>query len=144
VAKFHISQLVQWTRRLFRGTQQALLDTAEAVKEDMKQEGAPVSYPIQWDSETQKRAYFATGGFGAGIPYQRTGGYEMGGSVEAKPYGAQFFNPHPAGAVGGTVKGWQSSIHRGRWVYLLDVIERAITQLPKRIREKVNYEEGSL
>ena len=32
-----------------------------------------VSRPIQWTSEKQRRAYFATDGFGAGIPYRRTG-----------------------------------------------------------------------
>jgi hypothetical protein len=32
-----------------------------------------VKYPIQWTSEKQRRAYFATNGFGAGIPYRRTG-----------------------------------------------------------------------
>ena len=32
------------------------------------------SPPIQWTSERQRRAYFATDGFGAGIPYKRTGG----------------------------------------------------------------------
>ena len=30
------------------------------------------SNPYQWQSEKQRRAYFATDGFGGGIPYQRT------------------------------------------------------------------------
>jgi len=29
---------------------------------------------VDWTSERQRRAYFATDGFGAGIPYKRTGG----------------------------------------------------------------------
>ena len=29
--------------------------------------------PYQWQSEKQRRAYFATNGFGGGIPYRRTG-----------------------------------------------------------------------
>ena len=32
------------------------------------------SPPIEWTSERQHRAYHATDGFGAGIPYKRTGG----------------------------------------------------------------------
>lgn len=32
----------------------------------------PPKYPLRWKSERQRRAYFATDGFGAGIPYQRT------------------------------------------------------------------------
>jgi hypothetical protein len=31
-----------------------------------------VRYPIQWASDKQRRAYFATNGFGGGIPYRRT------------------------------------------------------------------------
>jgi hypothetical protein len=30
-------------------------------------------YPIRWASQRQRRAYFATDGFGHGIPYRRTG-----------------------------------------------------------------------
>lgn len=29
-------------------------------------------YPLRWASERQRRAFFATDGFGGGIPYQRT------------------------------------------------------------------------
>lgn len=34
--------------------------------------GVP-TYPLRWQSERQRRAFFATGGFDSGIPYQRTG-----------------------------------------------------------------------
>lgn len=37
-------------------------------------EPGPVHYPIRWKSRKQQRAYFATDGFGQGIPYRRTGG----------------------------------------------------------------------
>lgn len=33
---------------------------------------SPVHYPIEWKSARQRRAFFATNGFGGGIPYQRT------------------------------------------------------------------------
>jgi len=33
----------------------------------------PVKYPIRWTSERQRRAFFATRGFGRGIPTKRTG-----------------------------------------------------------------------
>lgn len=33
----------------------------------------PQDYPIEWTSEKQRKAYFASDGFGKGIPYQRTG-----------------------------------------------------------------------
>lgn len=34
----------------------------------------PDDYPLPWTSDDQRQAYFATNGFEAGIPYQRTGG----------------------------------------------------------------------
>ena len=34
--------------------------------------------PYQWQSEKQRRAFFATDGFGGGIPYQRTGELSAG------------------------------------------------------------------
>lgn len=33
----------------------------------------PAKKPIQWTSEKQRKAFFATDGFGHGIPYRRTG-----------------------------------------------------------------------
>jgi len=33
----------------------------------------PSDYPINWTSDDQRKAYFATNGFRAGIPYRRTG-----------------------------------------------------------------------
>lgn len=33
----------------------------------------PVSRPIEWQSERQRKAFFATDGFGKGIPTRRTG-----------------------------------------------------------------------
>ncbi|MFA7386081.1 MAG: hypothetical protein WCZ87_00315 [Thiohalobacteraceae bacterium] len=32
----------------------------------------PGDYPLEWTSEKQRKAYWATNGFGAGIPYRRT------------------------------------------------------------------------
>lgn len=39
----------------------------------LRQEPGRVVYPIEWKSIKQRRAYFASRGFGQGIPYQRTG-----------------------------------------------------------------------
>lgn len=48
----------------------------------------PVKYPVQWTSERQRRAFFATDGFGRGIPTQRTGKLQAGWQVsyDAKHY----------------------------------------------------------
>ena len=55
----------------------ALLATGTTVKRAVEQsaivqEPGPPKYPIRWKSEKQRRAFFATDGFGGGIPYKRT------------------------------------------------------------------------
>lgn len=45
------------------------------VDKTLRREPGPVSYPYLWESLRQMRAYFATDGFGHGIPYRRTHGY---------------------------------------------------------------------
>lgn len=42
------------------------------LKQLRTEPGSP-KYPIQWSSDRQRKAYFASNGFGGGIPYQRTG-----------------------------------------------------------------------
>lgn len=41
-----------------------------------------VKYPIQWKTDKQRRAFFATDGFGRGIPTMRTGKVSKGWKVE--------------------------------------------------------------
>ena len=48
--------------------------TAQPVRDEIARYPGAVSRPIQWTSERQRKAYFATNGFGAGIPYRRSGG----------------------------------------------------------------------
>lgn len=60
------------------------------------------SNPYKWQTEKQRRAYFATNGFGAGIPYNRTG--DLGNSWSANRTGdvVTFTNSAPyAGYVMG-------------------------------------------
>jgi hypothetical protein len=42
-----------------------------------------VKYPIQWTSDRQRRAFFASNGFGAGIPYRRTNALARGWNIQA-------------------------------------------------------------
>jgi len=53
------------------------------VDATLRREPGPVVYPIEWASERQRRAFFATNGFGHGIPYRRTHRYAEGWRVEA-------------------------------------------------------------
>lgn len=42
----------------------------------------PPRYPIRWTSKRQRRAFFATNGFGRGIPTRRTGAIAAGWKAE--------------------------------------------------------------
>jgi hypothetical protein len=44
----------------------------------------PAKKPIQWTSEKQRRAFFATDGFGHGIPYKRTGRLPLAWGVSTR------------------------------------------------------------
>jgi len=106
------------------------------VRHRLKEKGKKPTYPIQWDSEKQRKKFFATDGFGKGIPTKRTNeyvkawtvrkvgevGYEI---VNEKPY-AQYVGGGPAGKK-------QSKIHRGRWKVFRDVFDNVIKGLPKRV-----------
>jgi hypothetical protein len=53
------------------------------ILDDLTQDPGPVHYPIRWKSERQRRAFFATNGFGKGIPYERTGALQAGYRITA-------------------------------------------------------------
>ncbi|MGB1285061.1 MAG: hypothetical protein ACPG7F_00895 [Aggregatilineales bacterium] len=58
-----------------------------------------VRYPIQWASERQRKAFFATDGFGKGIPTRRTGGVQKQWRYElnktAQGYRFSIYNSKP-------------------------------------------------
>lgn len=146
-----VNGLRQFARQSLRSSKEALGDTVAQIAEEMREPGKPSTSPVQWDSEKQRKAYFATDGFGHGIPYVRKGDYERGWTKAELPNGWQVSNKHPAGAVGGTLSGvtsleaqgktalstWQSNIHRGRWKSFLVVAAQKISELPKRVIEKL-------
>ena len=124
---------------LFTDVRDVLFETASRVK-DRLVEGKPVRYPIDWDSPRQKRAFFATNGFGQGIPYRRTNQMVLGMRLERVALGTNLRLPHPAGAVfglPGSPSTWQSRIHRTRWVYLLEVLFDELSKLPEHITNKI-------
>ena len=132
-----IEELPAFVEGLFEKSKEVLLETVVRIKSRVAVEGAPVRYPVQWDSEKQRRAYFASNGFGKGIPYQRTGRTRLSWQEERTPFGANLRGEHPAGAVFGTPSGWQSRIHRTRWVYLLDVLFDELSRIPDEISRRL-------
>jgi hypothetical protein len=131
-----ISELPEFLNGLLTDMRDVLFETATNVKTRMSEPGTPIQYPVQWDSEKQRRAFFATNGFGKGIPYTRDGGYERSWTVDRQPLGATLHAPHPAGAIGGMASGWQSSIHRNRWNNLIKVLFDELGKIPDAISNK--------
>lgn len=58
--------------------------------DDLRRQPGAVKYPILWTSERQRKAYFATNGFGNGIPYKRTGRMSRGWYAWARRSGNRF------------------------------------------------------
>lgn len=121
---------------LYTDVREVLFETASRVKDRLSVDGSPIRYPVQWDTERQKRAFFASKGFGNGIPYRRTGRTALAWRLERVALGTNLRNPHPAGAVFGMPHGWQSRIHRGRWEYLLKVLFEELDRIPDRIKNR--------
>jgi hypothetical protein len=137
------TKLKVYVDALFKAALEGMHQTAENVKIRMMEEGKPIQYPVQWDSERQRRAFFATNGFGKGIPYQRTHQYRLSWKTERQPIAGQYrvvlSGKHPAGAVGGMVKGsqWQSRIHRNRWNYLPQILFEELAKLPNEVSNRI-------
>lgn len=94
-------------------------------------EPGPPRYPIAWASERQRRAFFATNGFGRGIPTRRTGFilhsweimiHQHGGelvivAINSAPYAEFVYGPR------------QQPFHAGRWPVADDVVIDAAIEL---------------
>ena len=101
----------------------AARDSVEILREPLAQYPVRPTYPIHWDSDLQRRALFASQGFGAGIPTERTGG--IPGSWTARQWLAKSIAGSTVyGSVSSNVPGIpyvqdrnrQSMIHAGRWL----------------------------
>ncbi len=116
------------------------------AQEALQKPGEPIRYPAKWDSLRQRKAYFASNGFGAGIPYRRTGRHQSGWLIRHNPSparktsGYSLVNQSPiAKYISGDAYGnRQSRIHQGRWVRVRDVLEKAMRGLPKDIAEHID------
>lgn len=133
-----ISALPEFLKGFLVDVRQVMIETAYRVKTRMAEPGAPSSSPKEWDTDRQRKAFFASDGFGGGVPYERTGAYQASWTVERQPLGAVLYAPHPAGAIGGMPSGnlWQSSIHRGRWNYLPRILFEEIGKIPTEIANR--------
>jgi hypothetical protein len=117
-----------------------IYNTMLKMRTRLRKPGKAIRYPVKWDSDKQRRAFFATNGFGRGIPANRTGRYPAGWNVErAGDVGYKMINNVPyAKHVGGSAFGTdQSRIHGGRWPLLRDVFDQEAKKLPKEIEDDI-------
>ena len=113
----------------------------ERVKKKMQKEGSPVVYPIQWDSEKQRRFVMAKLRLEDNLPYKRQGAYVNGWSIEESPNGNGHVlkNTAPGSLyISGGAKGdRQSNIHKGRWPLLRDAVDAVLEKTPQYIYENL-------
>jgi len=87
----------QYPDEVQEGAYDVLVDAGNAlIDRQLVQNPAPFTGRRDWQSERQRRAYFATGGFGRGIPSTRTGeindAWELGFDVQRSSITVTLFN----------------------------------------------------
>jgi hypothetical protein len=108
---------------------------------------------VDWDSPVQQKAYYASGGFGHGIPYEPTGGAEAAWQHQAISNGHMVSNVgHKAVFLYGTASGigkgtqvtstGQSHIHAGRRRVFRVVVDAVVSRLPESIVQALKLEIG--
>jgi len=133
-------RLERLRRKIPLVSQQRIYNVAVAIRHAMKQVGSAVSYPIKWDSIRQRKAFFASNGFGGGIPTKRSGRYVKEWQIIKTELGYDVGNPlSHSKFIGGTARstGRQSRIHKGRWPLFKIAIEKAVKKLPKAVKNSI-------
>ena len=126
----------------------ALESAAKRVQRRMQEPGKPSTSPVHWDSIRQMQAFFASNGFGGGIPYRRRGIYEKGWQIRRSPNGTDLSNrTRGARFIGGLPSGGdlspgkkQSSIHKGRYRLLRPTVDEEIKKLHQDVIDRLRIE----
>ena len=129
-------------RAIPRIGQQRIWGTLLRARHRLKEPAPRPSYPIRWDSVRQRKAFFATDGFGGGIPHRRTGRYQKGWTISKTGNGYSLENTMPgAEYVGGDFMGaMQSRIHQSRWPIANEVLADELDGLPQEIENNIASE----
>ena len=114
--------------------------TAQRIRSRMGKPGKKITYPVRWDSKKQRRAFFASEGFGRGIPTERSGAYEEAWEIIKLDNGYAVSNPleYAKYVGGGPFGGSQSNIHQDRWERFRDVVEEETDKLPDEITAEID------
>jgi hypothetical protein len=99
------------------------------------------TYPLDWDSEKQRRYVMALLTRQGNIPYKPTGRYEKNWQIVKQENGYSIENDAPfAKYASGDFRGeGQSHIHEGRRPLMARVVEDEIRTLPEEIDDAISY-----
>ena len=89
---------------------------------------APSVRPVHWDTIRQQKKYFASDGFGRGIPTERSGNTKAAWTIIELDNGYSLYNPTDAALhVYGDIDGkGQSRIHEGRQKLFSDTVAEGL------------------
>lgn len=117
-----------------------IYDKLLPVRTALRKPGARPSYPIQWDSDKQRRYVMAKLRAMNNIPYHRTGSQRRWELVKLdKGYRFEHPSPHAVYLWGDFQGARQSRIHEGRWPAMQPLVEAAIQKMPPEIEKKITY-----
>lgn len=105
----------------------------------LKKPGKKRKGKVPWDSIKQQRAFFASGGFGGGIPHKRKGAYQKGFKILRISKGHELANKGKSTEfVGGNAKGKRlSRIHTKTHPLIRDVVDKEIKKLPNAVIQHI-------
>lgn len=123
-----------------------IFETANAIRKEMSEASPKPTYPIKWDSDKQRIAYFATDAFtikgrrpkgykNTHIPWKRTHRTRKAWKVIRTETGYDVFNPlaHSQYIYGRSSGKGQSNIHKDRAKLFREVYQRNVAKLPKTV-----------
>jgi hypothetical protein len=140
--KSNVPVVIQTLERLRGGFPKIGIDrlfgAAQNLVERMQKPGSKPPPHIDWDTIRQRTAFFASKGFGGGVPHVRTDKYVRGWSVVSNTkQSVTVMNSMPgAKYISGLQDGTgQSRMHAGRWTLLRDALDAVLEALPRALVE---------
>jgi len=116
-----------------------LRDTLNRALKRMRTPGAKSTSSVKWDSKEQRIAFFASNGFGRGIPTKRRNEYVKAWTIIKNENGYVLVNALPQAKFigGGPFGGSQSRIHQDRWELLRTAFVEETEKLPEKVSEQI-------
>lgn len=133
--------LEDFTREIPLIGRRRIYESMLAVRTRLRKPGTRIVYPVNWDSERQRRFVIAMLRQRGNLPYQRTNALPEAWEIERADDGYRLVNKNDAAVyVYGNYEGdRQSNIHAGRWPVMQEEVEAAIQELPEEIEQNITY-----